>query len=88
MGEFRHVQRAHINRTRGIQLFRPRKKGGGKMNVLAAVLDKGFLDILYVLRESVSIPQDRTLLPSDAELSEAATTGARAVMQALIGARA
>jgi hypothetical protein len=75
-------------KARGIQLFRPRKKGGGRMNVLAAVLDEGFLDILYVLRESVSIPQDRTLMPSDADLSTAATSGAQAVIQALIGGRA
>ena len=75
--------------ARGIQLFRPRKKGGGKANVLAAILQEGEpMTVLYALRQSVSIPQDRTLLPSDSDLSEAATHGARAVMQALIGARA
>lgn len=82
-------RRAGEIRARGIQLFRPLAKGGKRgqgphRDFLAATLESGFA-VLYLLRESVTIPQDRTLLPSDEDLSAAASSGARAVMQTLIG---
>ncbi len=80
-------------RARGIEIFRPvapggRRGSGPHRDYLATVGSDGRLEVLYLLRQSVTIPQDRTLLPSDDALSDAATRGARAVMQALIGAPA
>jgi len=58
-----------------LALFRPRKKGGEKSNVLAANID-GKVTPLYVLVRSATIPQDETLLPTNEEV---AANAARAV---------
>lgn len=77
-------QRVGELKHRGIQIFRPKAKANGKpKDYLAAIVD-GRLEVLYLLRKSVAVPQDRTLLPTDTDLSAAATQGARNVLAALL----
>lgn len=53
------------------RLFRPRGK-----DYLMADVD-GTPTVIYLLRKSVTVPQDRSLLPSDTELEKAARKGFR-----------
>jgi len=72
-------RRAEELEARGWRIFRP-----GKSRVLMGAPPGGGGPVrLYVLARSAKIPQDRGLLPSDAELAEAAARGmARRVREA------
>lgn len=54
-----------------------------KTNVLAADID-GNVTALYVLKAAVTLPQDRSILPSDKELVRSANTGYAAVIRNII----
>jgi len=60
------------------RVFRPRGK-----SYLAANID-GTLTPLYALRKSVSIPQDRTMLPTDEQLGESVRRGYMGVIRATL----
>ncbi len=66
-----------LERSLGRRLFRPYKKGAGKVRAraLAATGGDGKLVFFYALAGSVHQDQDRSLLPSDEEFSIAAKTG-------------
>lgn len=65
-----------LERERGLDIFRPNKKGGGKMNILAAVVG-GQLVALYALAKSATIKRDPQALPPDSEISAALSAAAR-----------
>ncbi len=67
---------AEVARERPV--FRPQGK-----DYLATARPGGPLTVLYVLRQSVTIPQDRGLLPSDGEMSAAAADGVRRLLDIL-----
>lgn len=69
---------AEVERALGARLFRPYRKGAGKIRAkaLAARAPGGGLVFLYALRESTFQDQQRDLLPSDEEYSLAAKEGA------------
>jgi len=67
----------------GIKVFRPRGRDYLAMNAGGGIVP------LYILARSVFMPQDRSLLPSDGEMSAAARRGVLDVIErALEGARA
>lgn len=49
-------------------LFRPRRKGGGLMNVLAQKTEGGALVFMYALSKHVHQKQDSSLLPTDDDM--------------------
>lgn len=55
----------------------------GKTDVLAADVD-GVPTPMYVLRASVTLPQDRSILPSDAELERSVKTGYLGAIRAVV----
>lgn len=67
-----------LERALGRRLFRPYKKGAGKVRAraLAATGGDGTLVFFYALAESVHQDQDRGLLPSDEDYAIAAKDGA------------
>lgn len=65
--------------NRVYQIYRP--KG---TDVLAANID-GNMTPLYVLKASVTLPQDRSILPSDAAMSKSVRTGYLLKIKSIIG---
>lgn len=62
------VRRSH-------EVFQLRKKGGAKSNVLATTDDAGNLVPLYILVRSATVPQDRSILPSDESMTKSVAGG-------------
>lgn len=58
-----------------------------KVKNILATDHGGTFTPLYALKKSVTIPQDRTLLPSNEELIKSAKQGYLAVIERIIGAR-
>jgi len=63
----------------GIKVVRPKGK-----DFLISPKKGGGFDLLYVLSLGVRIPQDRSLLPSDREMSSAARNGAADVIELVL----
>jgi hypothetical protein len=79
---------ADVERTFGHSVFIPRKKDGGKANILATKID-GRLVALYALVQRAKVPQDASLMPTDAELRQAAAEGlGRGIMDLIHQGRA
>ncbi len=63
----------------GKELFVYRAKQGRAF--LARSVGNGRLQLLYLLKRSVVLPQDRSLIPSDAEFGQMAELGARGYLR-------
>jgi len=68
---------ADVERTFGLTLFRPNKKGGGKHNILATNMD-GKLVALYALVQRARVPKDESMIPTNTQLRQAGADGLRA----------
>jgi hypothetical protein len=72
----------------GLSFLLFRKKGGGFTKALGKVSGKGknvSRQVFYWLKESVTLPQDRGLLPSDAQYEAAGRRGLDLYVDAVLG---
>lgn len=67
-------------KARGKVLFRP--KGTDILAMVAPQAEKGFIP-MYALKKSITIPQDRTLMPLDSELKNAFKKAIQATLKQL-----
>ena len=58
-------------RAEGVEIFQPKKKGGGGLANILATKVSGVMVPLYALKDSVDIPKDPDALPRDAEIEDA-----------------
>ena len=68
-------------RENGMVIFRPKRKGGGKANILATKEKDGKLLALYALVKRARIPHEPDLLPTDDEIKHAAKVGIAAFIR-------
>lgn len=64
---------AEVRRSHAV--FQPRKAKGEKASYLATTDDDGNIIPLYVLVRSATVPQDRTILPSDEAMTKSVANG-------------
>jgi len=66
----------------GFNLFKTSKRNGGKSGVLYGQREgDDEITPLYALKARVNLPQDRSMLPSDGDMSQAAADGMRQKIQ-------